>query len=181
MEGWWYEGAGIYRHVWLVKRAPVHIVTDGVHATRAAPGRPLERAGRSDVGQHRPSDARRVTVEAELLTRGREAGGNGARRRRSSRSAAVAASLRPAGGRPAPLVARTARRCIALLRPSSATARPIDERRIHIGFRTFRFDAGPGFFLNGQPLKIKGVCNHQDHAGVGVAVPDSLWECRLRR
>ena len=31
MEGWWYEGAGIYRHAWLIRRAPVAIVTDGVH------------------------------------------------------------------------------------------------------------------------------------------------------
>ena len=32
MEGWWYEGAGIYRHTWLVKRDAVHIATDGIHA-----------------------------------------------------------------------------------------------------------------------------------------------------
>ena len=32
IEGWWYEGAGIYRHTWLVKRNAVHIATDGVHA-----------------------------------------------------------------------------------------------------------------------------------------------------
>ena len=40
MEGWWYEGAGIYRHTWLVKRSPVHLVTDGVYANpvRAADG-----------------------------------------------------------------------------------------------------------------------------------------------
>ena len=31
MEGWWYEGAGIYRHTWLVKRDPVHVATDGVY------------------------------------------------------------------------------------------------------------------------------------------------------
>jgi beta-galactosidase len=32
MEGWWYEGGGIYRNVWIVKRAATHIVTDGVYA-----------------------------------------------------------------------------------------------------------------------------------------------------
>ena len=49
------------------------------------------------------------------------------------------------------------------------------------GFRTIRFDADKGFFLNDEPLKLKGVCNHQDHAGVGVAVPDSLWDFRVRK
>jgi beta-galactosidase len=40
-EGWWYEGAGLYRHAWLVRRAPVAIITDGVHCDprRAADGR----------------------------------------------------------------------------------------------------------------------------------------------
>ena len=32
MEGWWYEGAGIYRHTWLVRRNSVHVITDGVNA-----------------------------------------------------------------------------------------------------------------------------------------------------
>jgi beta-galactosidase len=40
VEGWWYEGGGIYRHTWLVKRSPVHIITDGVYANpvKAADG-----------------------------------------------------------------------------------------------------------------------------------------------
>ena len=49
------------------------------------------------------------------------------------------------------------------------------------GFRTLRFDADLGFFLNGKPLKLLGTCNHQDHAGVGVAIPDRLFEYRVRR
>jgi beta-galactosidase len=44
-----------------------------------------------------------------------------------------------------------------------------------------RFDAQRGFLLNDQPCKIKGTCNHQDHAGVGVAVPAALWDFRVRR
>ena len=49
------------------------------------------------------------------------------------------------------------------------------------GYRTIRFDPDDGFFLNDQPVKLKGTCNHQDHAGVGVAVPDSIQEFRIRR
>src|SRR5262249_51392472 len=46
---------------------------------------------------------------------------------------------------------------------------------------TLHFDAARGFFLNGEHVKIQGVCIHQDHAGVGVAVPDAIWAYRLRR
>jgi beta-galactosidase len=54
-----------------------------------------------------------------------------------------------------------------------------DAERVSFGVRTAHFDAGKGFFLNGQPLKIQGTCNHQDHAGVGAAVPDRLQWFRV--
>jgi beta-galactosidase len=57
----------------------------------------------------------------------------------------------------------------------------LDQSDCRIGFRTLRFDANEGFFLNEVHTKIKGVCLHQDHAGVGVAVPDALLEFRVRR
>ncbi|MBI4978964.1 MAG: glycoside hydrolase family 2 protein [Spirochaetes bacterium] len=49
------------------------------------------------------------------------------------------------------------------------------------GYRTFRFDPATGFYLNGVNMKLKGVCCHQDHSGVGVAVPPALQEWRVRR
>ena len=57
----------------------------------------------------------------------------------------------------------------------------IDERRVAIGFRTVRFDADKGLLVNDRPVKLKGVCLHQDHAGVGVAMPDALLAWRLER
>src|SRR5207249_3540020 len=57
----------------------------------------------------------------------------------------------------------------------------IDEGCARFGIRTLKWDADRGFFLNGKPLKIKGFCCHEDHAGVGVAVPDALHELRLRK
>jgi beta-galactosidase len=57
----------------------------------------------------------------------------------------------------------------------------VDSRRTEIGFRTIAFEPAAGFHLNGTPLKIKGVCIHHDHAGVGVAIPAALAEWRIRR
>ncbi len=54
-----------------------------------------------------------------------------------------------------------------------------DAERVSFGVRSLRFEADHGFFLNGEPLKIQGVCNHQDHAGVGAAVPDRLQAFRI--
>src|ERR1019366_3547792 len=54
-----------------------------------------------------------------------------------------------------------------------------DTERVTFGIRTVVFDAAKGFFLNGKPLKIQGTCNHQDHAGVGAALPDAVQQFRL--
>ena len=61
--------------------------------------------------------------------------------------------------------------------PSGATV--IDEEKIRIGIRSIRIDAG-GLYVNGRYTKIKGVNNHQDHAGVGTAMPDYLQYYRVR-
>lgn len=180
MEGWWYEGAGIYRHVWLAVREPVHIVTDGVYCDprRAADGSwsvPVE------VTLNNISTApKRVAVRARLLSPG------GASVADQSATAAVD-PLDPVLARLSLPVANP-----ELWSPDSPTLYPLlvgvyegdqllDERRINVGFRTFRFDSRTGFYLNGNPLKLKGTCNHQDHAGVGTAIPDTLWDWRVRR
>lgn len=54
-----------------------------------------------------------------------------------------------------------------------------DGERVPFGIRSARFDPEHGFFLNGKPLMIQGTCNHQDHAGVGAALPDRLQAYRL--
>lgn len=180
MEGWWYEGAGIYRHTWLVKRSAVHIVTDGVHANPVS------------------TDGKRwsLPVEVEVQSAGR-----------ASQDADVEVSLIDPSGREVarsrsrvhvgPLGTRTARLQLNVGKPQRwtlqdprlyrvraqlrAAGQSLDEAEVQTGFRTLRFDPDRGFFLNGLPVKLHGVCIHQDHAGVGVAVPESLWAWRLRR
>jgi beta-galactosidase len=67
---------------------------------------------------------------------------------------------------------------IAEVKADGAT---VDQAETTFGVRTVRFDADKGFFLNGKPVKIKGTCNHQDHAGVGLALPDRLQYFRIER
>lgn len=48
-----------------------------------------------------------------------------------------------------------------------------------VGIRTFRFDADRGFFINGEPRILKGVCLHEDAGPFGTAVPADVWLRRL--
>ncbi|MBE0697284.1 MAG: glycoside hydrolase family 2 protein, partial [Anaerolineaceae bacterium] len=57
----------------------------------------------------------------------------------------------------------------------------VDQYETTTGIRSIRFDPEQGFYLNEQPVKIQGVCCHQDHAGVGSAFPDRLHAFRLER
>ena len=57
--------------------------------------------------------------------------------------------------------------------------RVIDREVVKIGIRTFEFDADGGFFLNGEGMKIKGVCVHHDAGCLGAAVRKKVWERRL--
>lgn len=178
-EGWWYEGAGIYRHVWLVKRSPLHIVTDGVFAN------PIKEIGDkwkipAEVSLYNSGkNEEKAEVEVVLLSRDGKL----------ISTSKVETSVKPLHESVVELDLFVTNP--QLWSPDSPVLYDVktyvrvngeikDKVLTHCGFRTIRFDAKTGFWLNGKNMKLKGVCNHQDHAGVGVAVPDALWEYRLR-
>jgi beta-galactosidase len=178
-EGWWYEGAGIYRHSWLVKRDALHIATDGLHAN------PVKQGGRWTIPvevtlQSSARSAREGTVDVVLTDpAGREVAKGSARARVGALDSAVARmKLDVREPRLWSLTQPNLYRVRAVLRDGS---KELDRTEVQTGFRTIRFDADRGFFLNDESVKLQGVCIHQDHAGVGVAVPESIWEFRLRR
>lgn len=57
----------------------------------------------------------------------------------------------------------------------------VDEVDTSFGIRTFGFCADTGFYLNGQNMKIKGVCVHHDAGCLGAAVPPQVWVRRLEK
>ncbi|THD63576.1 beta-galactosidase GalA [Phenylobacterium sp.] len=179
LQGWWYEGGGLYRHAWLVKRSPVHLITDGVyaHPRRGADGRwtlPVE-ATVANIGEA----AADAEVEAVLVDPAGRAVAQG-------RARVTVAPLDQAVARLSLEVAEPQLWSIETptlyaVRTSVRAGTSSDTVTTLCGFRTQRFDPDRGFFLNEKPVKIQGVCIHQDHAGVGVAVPDSIIDFRLRR
>lgn len=179
-QGWWYEGGGLYRHGWLVKRAPVHIITDGVYAQprKVADGSwliPVE-VTLNNIGE-KPVAAEVRSVVVDPLGR-TVAEGRGSVSVKPLENAVAAFPISISSPRlwsldqPALYEVRTS---------VIVDGKDVDHLATTTGFRTVRFDPKEGFFLNDQHVKIQGTCNHQDHAGLGTALPDSIIEFRLRK
>ncbi|MFO1227264.1 beta-galactosidase GalA [Roseateles sp.] len=186
MEGWWYEGAGIYRHVWLSKTAPLHVGHWGTFVRADVSGIQGNQAARAvltiatTVVNDGKAPARYTLTHEVLDPDGRSVA------RRSLPAASLAAA---AQGEASARIELQAPRLWSLSTPQRYTLvtevrqgnEVVDRSTTPFGIRSLRFDPNQGFFLNGQHVKLQGTNNHQDHAGVGVALPDALIEWRLQR
>jgi beta-galactosidase len=178
IEGWWYEGAGIYRHVWMIDTNMLHVATDGVFVRPERNGDDTWSAHVATGAENRSDAHLAFTLTSEIVSR--DGAIIGTARSECSVEANSAQQVRQeivvrnpelwTLGMPAVYQMRTR---------IEVGGERVDEYETTFGFRTIRFDAGYGFFLNGESVKLIGTCNHQDHAGVGVAVPDSIWEFRV--
>ena len=179
-EGWWYEGAGIYRHVWLVKTAPLHVDSTFVTTTVRAGGARI--TARTAIRNDSDSMVRFRLLTQVLDPTGRRvaSGESNDLFLAASTQMEVVQSLRITRPRlwscedPALYTMRSTLH-------DRSPARPRDEYLTTFGIRKIRWDPRRGLFLNGKRVKIKGTCNHQNHAGVGAAIPDALHEWRLRK
>ena len=180
-EGWFYEGAGIYRHVWLRKTAPLHLVKDGVFVQSTLEGGSASLAITSEV-RNLTTEPMRCTVASAVIeiASGKEV----------ARGRSTAVTIQPDETVTIPTSAKIPaaklwsledRNLYRLVTVVESEGKLIDQDETRFGVRTIAFDANRGFLLNGKPVKIKGVCDHQDHAGVGSAVPDSIQRYRIQR
>jgi len=179
-EGWFYEGAGIYRHVWLVETAPIHAAHWGTFVTTTLDGRAAIAKVVSAVQNDGDTDAH-CRIEANVV----DADGTVVSTTRSAetpvgagRSAAITYQLRITSPR---LWSPESPHCYTLLTRVVVDGTEVDRTATVFGVRTVRFDPDHGLLLNGKHVEIKGTCNHQDHAGVGSALPDRLQSYRIER
>ena len=183
-EGWWYEGAGIYRSVWLEMMHPVHIDRDSVFLN------PKEQEDGSFA----------VAIEAEIenatseVQRGKLqcylTSPNGQKELvwETEKQSFDPNQTKVTGSflKKEPLLWDVKHPNVyevemILLLEGAKEEEIIDSVQTVCGFRTITFDAKKGFFLNHKPVKLFGTCNHQDFGGIGVAVPANLWEYRIEK
>lgn len=177
-EAWWYEGAGIYRHVWLIKTAPVCVDTWGTYVDAK-----LQKDDEWTVNVE--ADIRSILYTDEMATvRNRILDDEGTVVCQTEQSMVIA-----------PRTTTKTKTTLSLTKPAlwsvqepnlytlqtviEQNGRETDRYDTTFGFRTISYSTN-GMLLNGKPIKLKGVCSHEDHANLGVAVPDGIREMRMR-
>ena len=177
-DGWFYEGAGIYRHVWLTKTDPLHLGKFESYA-RATPAGANSTIQLGTVVENSSPQAAGAKVTWKILD---AAGKTVATADAAQQSVASdgSATFTATAKLPNPaLWSLESPTLYSAIVTVESGGKAVDAEQINFGFRTVLFDADKGFFLNGKSLKIQGTCNHQDHAGVGAALPDRLQYFRL--
>ncbi len=180
-EGWYYEGAGIYRHVYLKKTQPLHVKTNGTYITTPS------------VNSKESS----VKIETTVVNKGHNGGimeifhkivdpqGNIVSETNSKENipnfyqTIISESLMKVQN---PMLWDIENpHLYKIITQIKKEGKIVDEFVSKFGIRTIKFDPENGFFLNGKHVKLKGTNNHQDHAGVGVALPDELQYWRIKK
>lgn len=180
----WYSGSGIYRHVWADVTDPVHIASWGTYITTPkVSGETADVIIKTRV-QNDTEAAASVGIHQELIdSAGNTVGSIGGSvkvhakgEKEVQQTISVNQPQLWTLENPALYTVRTR------LSRSQGGAAPetIDSCDTPIGIRQIDYDVDRGFSLNGQHLKILGMCVHHDGGAVGAAVPVEVWERRLK-
>ena len=182
-EGWFYEGAGIYRDAWLLKSAAVSVAPFGtfVYADLKQPYDKVTIYVETEVNNHSLTTQQCEVSHRLLDADGREVAKSESstimlRAKQTLNSQLLTLNLNtPHLWSPADPYLYKVETTVKV------DGRVTDVYETTTGIRDIEFDADRGFLLNGQPLKLKGVNMHQDHAGVGAAIPDALQAWRIKQ
>ncbi|MBP3333498.1 MAG: DUF4982 domain-containing protein [Clostridia bacterium] len=170
-EGWWYEGAGIYRNVNLMIGEPAYFKYNKTVVRTQIDGSIYTSA----VLVNDSAESSLKNVSWRIL----DAQGNAVACNESTVELAsyseenISCELKI----DAPRLWSVDDPYLYTLEISAGE----EKTQVIFGVRTVGFDADKGFLLNGKPLKVRGACVHQDFGGVGVALTDNLNEYKIKK
>ncbi len=177
-EGWWYEGAGIYRHVWLVKTDRLHVDRFGTYVTT-----PVISAEEASVSikttiKNEYKTAKNITLVSKVVdkkgllldTKTSTLSMPSFDQAEVSQSCTIKKPL---------LWSPETPNLYKVLTEVSENGNILDTYETTFGVRSIEINTN-GLFLNGKLYPVKGTCNHQDFAGIGVALPDKINWYKLK-
>jgi len=177
-EGWWYEGAGIYRNVRLVKTAKLHVPQWGTFVTSEVLDGGKAKVTCETTINNNQEEEQNLTLVSQILD------AEGTVVAEASENLEIKAYKQMITD--AVMDINDATRwdidnpyLYTLKTLVQVNGETVDVYDTNFGVRTIDYDSENGFYLNGKNIKLKGVCCHEDHAGVGVALPDKLHEYRI--
>ena len=170
----WYSGSGIYRDVWLITAGQIHIAQWGVFChTQTAGNRKAILTVETEI-ENASGQKVDLTVVQQLLT------ADGKEVAQSTKKTGFSDHLVQELTVNNPVLWSTQHPNLYQLKTTLLqNGKIIDETTTSIGIRTFTFDPDRGFALNGQWMKMKGVCIHHDAGVLGAAVPREVWKRRI--
>lgn len=189
-EGWFYEGAGIYRHVWLNKASKVSVAPFGtfVYSEFAVP---YSLRGKASPDLSMAS----LNIETSVHNMGSAPASYNLKHTLVDATGTAVGSCEVEGCN---LLAKEEGKVHGVIPVENphlwscedpylytvvtdvyVDGKLADTYKTTTGIRHIEFDCDRGFLLNGEVVKLKGVNMHQDHAGVGSGIPDGLQEWRL--
>ncbi|HWD49965.1 MAG TPA: beta-galactosidase GalA [Rhizomicrobium sp.] len=179
-EGWFYEGAGIYRHVWLVKSDPLHIPRWSVCTRSRVVRDTADITILTDVANY--SNIPKTCILRWTVFDVQDRAIASVYSSQIALAQGEVRSLSQSIYLTSPWLWSLERPYLYQLKVDViANNRVSDDAVVPFGIRSIHFDSEKGLFLNGKNVKLKGTCNHQDHAGVGSALPDRLQEFRIEK
>ncbi len=179
-EGWFYEGAGIYRHVWLDITSPVAIAPDGIFVSPRFEKNIPQGSPDIAVEVRLLNTTTKATVNCEIISPEGKSLNRFSESEKLQRKSQGIVKLGSKLSSPL-LWSPESPKLYKLVTTVCVAGKIVDQEETPFGIRTVGFDPTNGFLLNGRHYELYGTCNHQDHAGVGAAIPDALQEFRVKQ
>ena len=175
----WYTGSGIYRDVWMVSAPDIHFAQWGIgwNATSITDKQAIVNVS-MEIEKHIPATGRleasatlydatgKLVSQSHTVTFAKEKG-------TANRTVTLKVAKPHRWNLDAPYL-------YTLKVELRLDEKLIDQCKTSIGLRTLQFDPDKGFALNGDWMKVKGVCLHHDAGVLGAVVPPEVWERRLK-
>lgn len=177
-EGWWYEGCGIYRHVWLIKTGKLHVGRFGTYVTTPEVSENEAAVRIQTTVENEYKSAKTITLVSKIM------GDNEIVLDTETSSQLIepfgSVEIEQTGAIQHPLLwLPETPNLYKILTEVVENGRIVDTYETTFGVRTIEMNRD-GFFLNGKLYPVKGTCNHQDFAGIGVALPDKINAYKLK-